>query len=81
MAKKCVVTGKSGMVGGKYSNRVRATQYNPTGKKRRKANIQKKRVLDSETGKTYRINISTKGMKILNKKGVNKTLKEAGVIK
>ncbi len=45
MSKKCEITGKSSMVGGKYSNRVRATQYNPVGKTRKKANLQKKKFL------------------------------------
>ena len=42
MAKECAITGKSSQVGGGYSNRTRATQYNPTGKRRRYANLQKR---------------------------------------
>ena len=42
MAKKCLITGKKSIVGGGYSNRTRATQFNPTGKRLRKPNLQKK---------------------------------------
>jgi hypothetical protein len=41
MARACEITGKSTQIGGRYSNRTRATQYNPTGKVRRKANLHK----------------------------------------
>ncbi|MBI5005141.1 MAG: 50S ribosomal protein L28 [Candidatus Lloydbacteria bacterium] len=40
MAKACVICEKSSQTGGGYSNRVRATQFNPTGKRRRKPNLQ-----------------------------------------
>lgn len=65
---------------GGYSNRTRATQFNPTGKKRRYANLQKKRVFVPELNKTVVVTLSTKGIKTLHKKGAYKTLKEAGVI-
>jgi len=80
MAKKCAITGKSSKMAGGYSNRTRATQYNPTGMVRKHANIQKKRIFVPETGETVRINISTKGLRTLNKNGAYKTLKEAKVI-
>ncbi|MBU1160141.1 hypothetical protein KKD04_03105, partial [Patescibacteria group bacterium] len=31
---------KGAIVGGRFSNRVRATQFNPTGKKKRQPNLQ-----------------------------------------
>ena len=80
MAKECVVTKKSSKVAGGYSNRTRATQFNPTGTVRRKANIQKHRVYVPELKKTVTVNLSTKGLKILHKKGAYKTLKAAGII-
>lgn len=80
MAKICVVTNKGSKVMGGYSNRTRATQFNPTGKKRRYANLQKKRVFVPELNKTVVVTLSTKGIKTLHKKGAYKTLKEAGVI-
>lgn len=81
MAKRCVVTNKSSLVGGGYSNRTRATQFNPTGKRRRKANLQDKKIFVPEIGKTMKVTISTKGLRTLNKNGAYKTLKKAGVIK
>ncbi|HMP67692.1 MAG TPA: bL28 family ribosomal protein [Candidatus Paceibacterota bacterium] len=80
MAKKCVITNKSSQVGGGYSNRIRATKFNPSGNTRRYANIQKRRIFVPETGKTVLINISTKGLKTLKKNGVHASLKKAGVI-
>lgn len=80
MAKECAITGKSSQVGGGYSNRTRATQFNPTGKRRRYANLQKKRVFVEELGKTFRLTLSTKGIKTINKNGAYKTLKKAGII-
>lgn len=81
MAKKCVITQKSSQVGGRYSNAVRATEFKPCGKFRRKANLQKKRVFIPELGKTMRITVSTSGIRTINKKGAYRALRDAGVIK
>mgnify|MGYP001558005461 FL=1 len=80
MARECAVTGKSTQVGGRYSNRTRATQFNPTGKVRRKANLHKRRIFVAELGKTVLGTISTKGMRHIKKNGAHATLKKAGVI-
>lgn len=80
MAKKCVITNKSSKVSGGYSNRVRATKFNPSGNTRRYANIQKRRIFVPETGKTVIINVSAKGLKTMKKNGVHASLKKAGVI-
>jgi len=40
MARVCTICDKKSVVGGGYSNRVRATQFNPTGKRRRYPNLQ-----------------------------------------
>ncbi|MEX0931529.1 MAG: bL28 family ribosomal protein [Candidatus Paceibacterota bacterium] len=80
MAKTCPVTNKSGLVGGGYSNRTRATQFNPTGLRRRKANLQKKRIYIPELKKTLNLTLSTKAIKTIQKKGAFRTLKDAGVI-
>ncbi|MBU3925845.1 50S ribosomal protein L28 [Patescibacteria group bacterium] len=40
MVKQCPICDKKTITGGKYSNRVRATQFNPTGKKKRYPNLQ-----------------------------------------
>ncbi len=80
MAKVCQITGKSTQVGGRYSNRTRATQFNPCGKVRRAPNIQKKRIFVPEIDGFVTINVSTKGLRTMAKNGTYKTLKEANLI-
>lgn len=80
MAKTCAITGKSSIVGGGYSNRTRATQFNPKGKRRRFANLQKKTVFVPELGKSFNLTLSAKGIKTIQKKGAYSALKSAGVI-
>lgn len=80
MAKTCLITKKGSRMTGGYSNRVRATQFNPTGKKRKYPNLQKKRIYIPETGKTIRLELSTKAIKTINKNGAYATLKKAGLI-
>ena len=81
MAKECAITGKTSQVGGGYSNRTRATQFNPVGKRRRKANIQKKKIYVPELKKNIILNVSAKGLKTIQKLGAHRALKRAGVIK
>lgn len=81
MAKTCDITGASSKVAGGYSNRVRATQFNPTGKRRTYANLQKKRIYVEELGKSIRLTVSAKGLKTINKKGALKALQDAGILK
>ena len=80
MSKSCAITGKSSKVGGRYSNRVRATQYNPTGKRRRYANLQKKTYYVPEIDKKVVITVSAQGMKTIDKKGPYKAFLDAGII-
>lgn len=80
MAKACAITGKSSQVGGRYSNRTRATQFNPCGKARRFANLQKKKVFVPELNKSFILTLSAKGIKTIQKKGAFAALKDAGVI-
>lgn len=81
MAKTCPITKRSSLVGGGYSNRTRATQFNPTGKVRRQLNLQKKRIYVPETKKTYVLTLSTRAIKTIQKNGAYSTLKKAGIIK
>jgi len=67
-------------MGAGYSNRTRATQFNPTGKVRKYANLQKKRIYVPELKKTVVLTLSTRGIKTIQKNGAYKTLKKAGVI-
>ena len=80
MAKTCVVTKKSSIIGGGYSNRTRATKFNPTGKVRKYPNLQKKKVFIPELNKSINIEISTRGLRTMKKRGVYTTLLKAGLI-
>lgn len=81
MARSCAITGKTTQVGGRYSNRTRATQFNPTGKVRRQANLQKRRIFVPELNKLVLVDISIKGLRHIKKNGAFATLKKAGVVK
>ena len=80
MAKKCPVTKKGSQMGGGYSNRTRATQFNPTGNKRKYPNLQKKRIYVPELKKTVTLTLSTTAIKTINKRGAHSVLKKAGII-
>ncbi len=80
MAKTCAITKKSSQVSGRYSNRTRATKYNPGGNTRRYANIQRKKIFVPELGKSVSVNVSAKGLKTITKRGAYITLKKAGLI-
>ncbi|MBI5469764.1 50S ribosomal protein L28 [Candidatus Kaiserbacteria bacterium] len=81
MARVCEITGKKSQVGGGYSNRVRATKYNPTGHRRRQVNLQKKTLFIPELGKKVTVFVSAKGLKTMHKRGAYLTLKKAGLVK
>lgn len=80
MAKVCAITKKGSIVAGGYSNRVRATKFNPTGKVRKHPNLQKKRIFVPEINKTITLTLSTQAIKTIAKNGAYKTLKDAGII-
>ena len=80
MAKVCAVTKKGSIMGGGYSNRTRATQFNPTGNVRKYPNLQKKRIYIPELKKTMVLTLSTEAIKTINKNGAFRTLKKAGLI-
>lgn len=81
MAKIDPITKRGSIVGGGYSNRTRATKFNPTGKKRKYLNMQKTRVFVPELGKTVIVEVSTRGLRTIKKNGAYVTLKKAGLIK
>lgn len=80
MAKECDITGKKTQIGGRYSNRTRATQFNPCGKVKRSPNLHKKRIYVSEIDKHVTIKVSTKGLRTIAKNGAYATLKAANLI-
>ena len=67
-------------MGGRYSNRTRATQFNPCGKVRRYPNLQKKRIYVAELKKSVSVTVSARGLKTIQKNGAYATLKKAGLI-
>ena len=81
MVKICAITKKGSIVGGGYSNRTRATKFNPTGKKRKYQNLQKKKVFVPELNKMVNIEVSTRGMRTMKKNGIYATLLKAGLVK
>jgi large subunit ribosomal protein L28 len=80
MAKVCPVNKKGSMMAGGYSNRTRATQFNPTGMVRKYPNLQKKRIYIPELKKTITLTLSTKAIKTIQKRGAHSVLKKAGII-
>lgn len=80
MANICPVTKKGTRVAGGYSNRTRATQFNPTGAIRKYPNLQKKKIYVPEIKKYITLRLSTKAIKTINKNGAYATLRKAGLI-
>ena len=78
--KVCSITKRGPQRAGGYSNRTRATQFNPTGIHRRQLNLQKKRIYIPELKKTLTLTISTKAIKTIQKNGAYATLKKAGLV-
>ena len=68
-------------MGGGYSNRTRATKFNPTGMVRKYVNLQKKKVFVPELKKSFNLTLSTRAIKTIQKNGAYATLKKAGIIK
>jgi len=64
----CKLTGKSWMNGNRVSHSNIKTKH------RLKANIQKKRVYDIETGRFVTVRLSTRALKTLNKKSLSNML-------
>ncbi len=81
MSNICPITKKGTKMAGGYSNRTRATKYNPTGMVRKYPNLQKKRIYVPELKKFFILKISTEAIKTINKNGAYATLKKAGLIK
>ncbi len=80
MAKACPITKKSSQLQGGYSNRTRATKFNPTGIVRKYANLQKKKIYIPELKKSITMELSTRAIKTMQKNGVYATLKKANLV-
>jgi large subunit ribosomal protein L28 len=80
MAKVCAITKRSSLLAGGYSNRTRATQFNPTGTVRKYVNLKKKKIYVPEIKKFVTLTLSTRAIKTINKNGAYAVLKKAGII-
>ena len=65
---------------GGYSNRTRATQFNPTGNTRKYTNLQKKKIYIPELKKSITLTLSARAIKTIQKNGAFATLKKAKLI-
>ena len=80
MPRICPINKKGSKMGGGYSNRTRATQFNPTGSVRKYPNLQKKKVFIPELNKSINIEVSARGLRTMKKRGAYITLLKAGLI-
>lgn len=71
MSKVCEITGKKVMFGNNVSFSINKT------KRRFDANISKKKFYIPEEDRWITLNVSSKGVKMINKKGISAVLKEA----
>ena len=74
MSKVCQITGKKGLNGHRVSHANNKSNHV------QQPNLQKKRIFVPELKRYVTVRLSTKGMRILDKKGAYRTLKEAGLI-
>ncbi|WP_343488420.1 50S ribosomal protein L28 [Allomuricauda sp. d1] len=71
MSKVCEITGKKVMFGNNVSFSINKTR------RRFDANISKKKFYVPEEDRWVTLNVSAKGIKIINKRGISEALKEA----
>lgn len=71
MSRICEVTGKKVMFGNNVSFSINKT------KRRFDVNISKKRFFIPEENRWVTLNVSAKGIKIINRKGISQVLKES----
>lgn len=74
MSRVCQITGKRGQKGNRVSHAKNRSKHTFL------PNIQKKRIYVSELKRYVTVKLSTHGLKIVDKKGPYRALKEAGLI-
>ncbi len=74
MARVCQITGKKGLSGHRVSH------ANNKSNRVQRPNLQKKRIFVPELNRYVSVKLSAKGLKIVDKKGPYRALKEAGLI-
>lgn len=70
MSRVCQVTGKKALVGHKVSH------SNIKTKRRYEVNLQRKRYFLEDEGRWVTLRVSTKGMKIIDKRGIGAVVKD-----
>ena len=73
MSQKCMITGKSPLVGNNVSH------ANNKVKRRQNPNLQWKHVFVPELGRNVRIRVSTRALRTISKKGISAFLKDNGL--
>lgn len=73
MSQKCMITGKSPLVGNHVSH------ANNKVKRRQNPNLQWKRIYVPELDRAVRVRISTRALRTINKKGFLEFLKDNGL--
>ncbi len=73
MSQKCMITGKSPLVGNNVSH------ANNKVKRRQNPNLQWKHVYVPELDRNVRIRVSTRALRTINKKGLSAFLKDNGL--
>ena len=74
MARRCALTGKGPLSGNRVSH-----AHNKTRRVQR-PNIQEKRLFVPELDRVVRLKLSTRALRTVNKKGLMKFLKDAGLV-
>ena len=73
MSQKCMITGKSPLVGNNVSH------ANNKVKRRQNPNLQWKHIYVPELGRDVRIRVSTRALRTISKKGITAFLKDNGL--
>lgn len=74
MSKVCQITGKKGLNGHRVSHAKNRSNHV------QQPNLQKRRIFVPELNRTITVRLSTKGLKVVDKKGPYKALKDAGLL-
>jgi len=74
MSRRCDITGRGGLNGNTVSH---ANNKKPHVQQ---VNVKKKRIFVPELKRTVTVKLSSKGLKVLNRRGAYKTLKAQGLI-
>jgi large subunit ribosomal protein L28 len=73
MSQKCMITGKSPLVGNNVSH------ANNKVKRRQNPNLQWKHIFVPELGRNVRVRVSTRALRTISKKGISAFLKDNGL--